>query len=89
MGWFSLGRDQNIQAEIKDPGEGNMGILESSLLGPRFGKDGIKDTGEGQPCSESDTGGRGGILDEGVFVGGSLKAWLPNAFTSPNSISGK
>lgn len=47
MGWFSLGRDQNIQAEIKDPGEGTMGILESSHLGPRFGKDGIKDTGEG------------------------------------------
>lgn len=46
-GWFSLGRDQNIQAEIKDPGEGTMGILEGSLLGPRFGKDGIKDTGKG------------------------------------------
>lgn len=46
-GCFSLGRDQNIQAEIKDPGEGTMGILESSLLGPRSGKDGIKDTGKG------------------------------------------
>ena len=47
IGWFSLRRNQNIQAEIKDPGEGTMGVPESSLLGPRFGKDGIKDTGEG------------------------------------------
>lgn len=47
MGWFSLERDLNIQAEIKDPGEGTMGVLESSLLGPRFGRNGIKDTGKG------------------------------------------